>query len=53
MHKMHQNAPLAKLMRSLKPPSRNVGLLLRGMEGRTEGAEREGNGIPHPQSQCE
>jgi len=37
------------LMRSSRPPSRNGGLLLRGAEvkeGRREGKERKGKGIP-------
>jgi len=37
---------LEELMGSPRPPSRNGGLLLRGTEGRREGTETEGKGIP-------
>ena len=35
-------------MRSPKPHSRNGDLLVRGTEGRREGTERDGKGIPPP-----
>jgi len=40
-------------MRSPKPHSRNGDLLVWGTEGRREGTERDGKGIPPPRSQGE